>query len=149
MSASTISIASVLNHLVETCKDGQQGFRTAAEDVTNLDFKSLFNELSMQRQQFVAELQTLVDGLGEIPEDGGSISAVFHRGWINLRSAISSGEEHAVLAECERGEDFAVEAYREALDHESLPANVRVAIRQQYMAVQAAHDRVRDLRDRF
>ncbi len=148
MSATTTSIASVLNHLIETCKDGQDGVRTAAQDVKNPDYQSLFSQLSIQRQEFVGELQRLVARLGEIAEDGGSIPAVWHRGWINLRSAISSGDEHAILSECERGEDHAVAAYREALDREDLPANVRGVIRQQYMAVQAAHDRVRDLRDR-
>lgn len=59
MSTTTKSIASVLNSLIETCEDGQEGFRSAAEDVKSADFKELFSELSMQRQPFATELQTL------------------------------------------------------------------------------------------
>ena len=33
MSTTTKSIATVLNSLIETCEDGQEGFRSAAEDV--------------------------------------------------------------------------------------------------------------------
>lgn len=149
MNSTTTATASLLNHLIETCKDGQDGFRTAAEDVQDVDFKSLFNELSIQRQEFVTELQNLVSGLGAEPEESGSVPAALHRGWINLRAALTSRDTHAILAECERGEDSAVQAYREALDHDDLPSPVRGVLRQQYMAVQAAHDRVRDLRDRF
>lgn len=149
MSTTIKSIASVLNSLIETCKDGQEGFRNAAENVRTADFKSLFSELSMQRQQFIGELQTLVRGLGEDTEKSGSVAGALHRGWIDLKSALTSGDEHAILAECERGEDSAVAEYRDALEHDELPANVRAVVRQQFMGVQAAHDRVRDLRDRF
>ena len=149
MNSTSASIASVLNHLIETCKDGQEGFRSAAEDVKSADLKSLFQELSAQRTQFSSELQRLVGDIGEIPEEGGSVSAAVHRGWIDLKSALTSGDEHAVLAECERGEDFAVAAYRDALEDDDMPDNIRNVIREQSVAVQAAHDRVRDLRDRF
>ena len=149
MSTTTTSIASVLNSLIETCKDGQYGFQSAAEKVKNADFKTLFNELSMQRQEYVAELQRLVSSVGEEAEKSGSLAGTLHRGWIDIKAALSSGDEHTILAECERGEDSAVAEYRDALEHDELPVNVRAVIRQQYMGVQAAHDRVRDLRDRF
>ena len=147
MKTRTFSIASVLNSLIETCKDGQEGFRNAAEDVKSAPLKTLFNELSRQRGLFITQLQDLVHNLGEKTEKQGSVAGALHRGWIDLKSALTSGDEHSILAECERGEDSAVEEYREALDHEELPPHVREIVAQQYLAVQAAHDRVRDLRD--
>jgi len=148
MSSTTTSITSVLNSLIETCKDGQEGFRSAAEAVNNVEYKSLFVELSAQRQQFATELQSLVAALGKQPEDSGSVSAALHRGWIDLKAAIGQGDPHAILEECERGEDSAVESYREALEHTDLPANILHTIEQQFLGVKAAHDRVRALRDR-
>jgi uncharacterized protein (TIGR02284 family) len=149
MTTTTHDIASVLNGLIETCKDGQEGFRAAAEDVKNADMAALFRSYSAQRQQFVTELQTLVRGLGEGMEKSGSIAGALHRGWIDLKSAIASKDEHAILAECERGEDSAVAEYREALEHMELPAEVHGVIARQYASVQEAHDRVRDLRDSY
>ena len=70
-----------------------------------------------------------------------------HRGWIDLKSALTSQDEHAILAECERGEDTAVAAYAEALAEEGLPGHVAATLQTQYKAVKAAHDRVRDLRE--
>ena len=54
--------------------------------------------------------------------------------------------EHAVLAECERGEVAAKAAYEAALQ-KSLPANVNTLVQRQYEGVKANHDRVRNLRN--
>jgi conserved hypothetical protein len=148
MSATTLSIASVLNSLIEICKDGQEGYQDAAERVTNVDYKSLFTELASQRQLFIGELRRLVMAQGESVEDSGSIAGAVHRGWLDLKAAVTSGDEHALLEECERGEDFAVARYRVALEHDELPENIQRMIAQQYSGVQAAHDRVKELRDR-
>jgi uncharacterized protein (TIGR02284 family) len=37
-------VISTLNGLIETCKDGQEGFQSAAEGVKNSQYKQLFNE---------------------------------------------------------------------------------------------------------
>jgi uncharacterized protein (TIGR02284 family) len=65
---------------------------------------------------------------------------------MNLRKALTSQDQHAILAECERGEDSAVQAYRDALD-ESLPPQLALPVASQYQTIQSTHDRVRDLRD--
>jgi uncharacterized protein (TIGR02284 family) len=46
-----------------------------------------------------------------------------HRAWTNIKSTITGMSEHAVLAECERGEDAAKAGYEAALQ-KSLPADV-------------------------
>jgi uncharacterized protein (TIGR02284 family) len=138
----------ILNDLIETLKDGQEGFRAAAEDVQSSNLKSLFAEFSLQRSKFAGELQMLARSLsGEEPEKSGSVAGAVHRGWIDLKAALVSRNEHAILAECERGEDSAVAAYREALASGKLPSSVVTAVQAQADAVKDAHDRIRDLRD--
>lgn len=142
-----MSTLSTINNLIETLRDGQEGFRTASEDTQSSQLKSLFSKYSLQRSKFVGELQEVAISLGDHdPEDGGSIAGAVHRGWINLKAALVSKDEHAVLAECERGEDVAVAAYRKALE-EDLPANVRTIIQRQADEVKAAHDDIRNRRD--
>jgi uncharacterized protein (TIGR02284 family) len=51
----------------------------------------------------------------------------FRRGWMDLKAAITSGDEHTILVECERGEDAAVAAYRDAFEYEELPSNSTMA----------------------
>lgn len=137
-------VIATLNGLIETCKDGQEGFQTAVEGVKNLQYKHLFNEYAKQRMQFVSELQDEVRSLGGDPEQTGSIAASLHRGWIHMKSAVTGEDEGAILAECERGEDSAVKAYEEALK-EGLPANVAPIVERQYHLIRQAHDRIRAL----
>lgn len=135
---------STLNNLIETARDGQNGFLTAAEGVRNSELKELFLTYSRQRAQFVGDLQDEVRRLGGEPVETGSISATLHRGWMNIRAAVSGEDEAAVISECERGEDAAVSTYRGALDAD-LPANVRALVERQYRHVREAHERIRAL----
>lgn len=140
------SVISTLNGLITICRDGQEGFKDAAEGIERSDLKSLFYEFSQQRAEFAGVLQGLVRSLGGDPETEGSVSGAIHRGWIDLKSAITGGDEKSILNECERGEDSAKNAYTEALEL-NLPANVSDVIREQSQAVQAAHNRIKQLRD--
>ena len=143
----TKEIISTINSLIETLKDGQEGFRQSAEAVKDAHLKSLFNELSLQRSKFAGELQSEAISLGEPkPEDSSSTAGALHRTWINLKSAITTQDDHAVLAECERGEDSAVAEYKKAMEGD-LSGPVRDLISRHYTDVKAAHDKVRNLRD--
>ncbi len=139
-------VISTLNNLIETCKDGQEGFKQAAEGVERSDLKSLFYELGQQRSQFAGELQTLVRELGGEPETTSSTAGALHRGWINIKSLVTGKDEAGVLDEAERGEDIAKKAYKDALAT-NLPANAVTIVQKQADEVMKAHDKVRDLRD--
>src|SRR5436190_23833831 len=137
----------IIGGLVETLKDGQEGFKQAAEGVKDPQLKSLFNEYSQQRSRFVSELQSRAQGLGERePETSGSATGALHRAWMNLKSAVTSGDDHAILAECERGEDSAVEEYKKAMN-DNLPAQFLEIVSRQYSEIKNAHDRIKHLRD--
>ncbi len=146
MATTNSDTVSTLNNLVETCKDGENGFRTAVEGVQKSDLKALFNNYMQQRAQFSSELQSEVRRLGGDPEKTGSVAATLHRGWINIKSTVTGMDETAVLAECERGEDSAVKNYQEAM-RENLPAEAQTVVQRQYILIKEAHDRIRDLRD--
>jgi uncharacterized protein (TIGR02284 family) len=140
-------VISTINNLIETLKDGQEGFKQAAEGVKDPELKSLFNEYSQQRSRFAAELQSQAASLGEPePESSSSAAGAVHRAWINLKSAVSRGDDHAILVECERGEDSAVEEYKKAID-DVLSVPVRDMVSRQYAEIKKAHDRIKHLRD--
>ena len=141
-------IISTVNGLIETLKDGQQGFKEASEAVKDTQLKSLFSEYSLQRAKFAGELQSEAISLGESnPENSSSTAGAMHRAWINLKSAITSQDDHAILAECERGEDSAVAEYKKAMEEDTLSSTVRETISRQYADVKNAHDRIKALRD--
>lgn len=144
MATDTDDVISTLNNLIETCKDGQNGFQTASEGVKNSELKTLFLGYSQQRAKFAGELQNEVLRLGGDPEKTGSVAATLHRGWIDIKSTVTGADEGAVIAECERGEDSAVKNYKEALE-QNLPQDIRSTVESQYAQVQEAHDRIRSL----
>jgi|SRR5215213_8809403 len=136
---------STLNNLIETCKDGQNGFQAAADGVKNNDLKTLFHTYSQQRGEFAGELASEVRRLGGDAEKTGSIAASLHRGWIDIKSAVTGEDENAVISECERGEDSAVRNYEDALRDEDLPADIRSIVERQFAQVREAHNRIRSL----
>lgn len=142
--ASTEQAVSTLNSLIETCRDGQEGFKSAAEGVDNSELKELFYTYSQQRAGFVGELQDEVRRLGGEPDTTGSVTASLHRGWMDLRAAVTGGDEASVLAECERGEDAAMSAYRAAFNVD-LPASCRQMVERQFAEIKEAHNHIRNL----
>jgi len=142
------AITSSLNELIETLKDGQMGFGEAQKDTTDPNLKLVFSEYSAQRASFVTELERFVSKEGVLPEDSGSVAGSLHRGWINLKATVSSREDLAILEECERGEDSAVETYEDAISAGALGQAESVVVAQ-LTKIRAAHDRVRGLRDSF
>ena len=144
----TDNITSILNDLVETSKDGEKGFRAAAEDTRTAELRKVFLERAGNCATGATELQQLISRLGWNPQERGSIAAAVHRGWVNLKAAASSRTDLAILEECERGEDVAKARYRKALE-EKLPDDIRAVVQRQYEGVQRNHDQIRDLRDRY
>ena len=137
----------VLNNLIETLKDGQEGFKQAAEGVSDPKLKSLFRDYSEQRSRLATALQSEARRHGETdPETSSSATGALHRGWMNLKSAITGGDEHAILAECERGEDSAVEEYKKAMA-DGLSPSAQEIVSRQFAEIKAAHDQIKSLRD--
>jgi uncharacterized protein (TIGR02284 family) len=144
--------ADVIEDLVETLEDGKEGFSRVAEKLRedgHEDLASKMAEYSEQRARFAGELRTFAASAGDEIDEEGSAAGALHRGWISLKDALTGNDPHAVLASAEEGEDHAVEEYEDALDEEDLADELRDLISRQAAEVKAAHDQVRNLRDRF
>jgi uncharacterized protein (TIGR02284 family) len=137
---------STINNLIETLKDGEKGFKEAADAVRDPQLKSLFQQYSQQRNRFATELQGQARDLGVKPDESSSTAGAMHRAWINLKSAVTSGNDKAILAECERGEDSAVHEFEEAMS-DGLTGAAREIVLRQFGEIKSAHDRVKQLRD--
>ena len=56
-----------LNKLIETCKDGEYGFKSCAEHVKSADLKTTFMRRAEDCAKGARELQSLVSRLGGSP----------------------------------------------------------------------------------
>ena len=139
-------VISTLNDLIETSRDGEEGFRQCAESVKTATLKTFFEQKSGRCREAVTQLQQIVREMGGDPERSSSMSGTMHRFWVSLRSSISGMSDHAILDECERGEDVAKKSYEKALAQD-LPGDVRRVVERQYTEVKANHDKVRAMRN--
>jgi uncharacterized protein (TIGR02284 family) len=139
-------VISILNGLVETCRRGQEGFRSAAEGIRNSEFRRLFNIFAQQRTQFISELQAEIHRLGGDAGKGDAIAADVPNNTIPFRIPGTQGvrDEAAIIAECQREEEAAVNDYQETLKAD-LPLDVQYVVKRQYMDIKDSYDRIRIL----
>lgn len=127
-----------LNKLIETCLDGRNGYRQAADHVKSTHLKTLFDGFSRQRETFTTQLQQVVRQLGGTPTESGSVAANLHRAWIGLKDAITTGDKQ-IVAECIRGDESAVNQYDEAVrDLSTLPGDAMSIVQRQHGDIRQA-----------
>lgn len=141
-------VIDALNDLVETCKDGEYGFKACAEQAKRADLKSVFMQRADDCRGAAQELHEQIRGLGGKVEEGGSTLGAIERGWVAVKAKLSTYDDKAILEECERGEDNALARYRKALK-KPLPASVKLIVERQLQGVQRNHDQIKMLRDQF
>lgn len=147
MATATDNTIDTLNSLVQYCKDGSAGFKNAADNIKDADLKSLFEKLAAQRSDFAVKLQAMVAKLGGEAETSGSVAAAVHRGLMDLKAVWTDSDRQATLNECERGEDYAVAAFKKAMEDETIHADARALVSAMYADVKKSHDNVKAMRD--
>jgi uncharacterized protein (TIGR02284 family) len=136
----------VLEDLVQTCKDGEDGYLHAASQVSDPELQEYFRERSIERGRFAVLLKQLIEQMGaEPPAITGTFAGTLHRAWFELKGDLVGGDQ-TILNSVEQGEDAAKKAYEQALGV-GLPKHAVVIVRLQAESVIADHDRVRALRD--
>jgi uncharacterized protein (TIGR02284 family) len=142
------NVISKLNTLIESFKDSVEGFKNCAEHVSGQDaqLKMLFLDKAHNCALAASELEELVRAHGGDPNRS-AVARTVHRSWADIKSAIFGKNKIKVLTEYERGEDYALQSYREALE-EDLPEDIRSVVERQYKGVLLAHYRVKSLRAR-
>jgi len=139
-------IIDVLNKLIETSKDGQNGFQSCAEHAKSSGLREVLLARSAECQSAMAELQVLVSECGGKPDDGGTMSGAIHRGWVTVRGTLAGFTDVGLLEECERGEDVAKARYLKAMQ-QPLPDAIRSIVERQYQGVLRNHDLIKTMRD--
>jgi uncharacterized protein (TIGR02284 family) len=103
-----------LNRLVQVNKDAEAGFLNAAENVRNSELETQFAGYAKQHSKFAAELQREIERLGDDAPDSGTVGGALHRGWMDVKSALTGHSAAAILGACETAEQSALAAYADA-----------------------------------
>ncbi|CAN7564146.1 PA2169 family four-helix-bundle protein [Terrabacter sp. LjRoot27] len=137
----------VAKDLVETLKDGERGFASAAEKLRDSDraeWATTLQRLSEQRAGFRREIVEMGHEYGDDVDESGSVAASLHRGWISLKDALTGDDAGSVLGAAVTGEDHAVSEYEKA-EKADLSAGFRAVVARQHAAIVAARDEVKAL----
>lgn len=137
----------VIRELINTNRDGEKGYKDAADHAKAADLQTFFRQHAAERARFVSQLEGELTRLGEpaTKKESGHVAAALHRGWIDVKQGLGGGD-HSLLESVEQGEDAAKDSYQKALKS-ALPESALTVVREQSRAILAAHDQVKALRD--
>lgn len=138
-----------LNRLIALNIASERGFNVAAENVKNRGLQVMFKTFAQERAQFAKALRAQGKGLNIEPNQrsGSSFLAAAHRGWINIKAAMTIGQpatEKVVLREVVRGERVAVRRYEEVLQR-PMSAELREVVQEQHQRVHEVCERAQEL----
>lgn len=135
------TISRALTDIINLNRTSVKGYQEAAEEVKSADIKAKLGEYSQQRAGFVADLEGFAKQYGmEAPAESTiesvatDAAAAVHRGWINIKSAITGQSDSAVLEAAETGEATALKAYETVLATD-IPAGAKSVFQQQHDAI--------------
>ncbi|WP_437193013.1 PA2169 family four-helix-bundle protein [Planctomicrobium sp. SH527] len=135
-----------LEELIQINIDSRDGFHHAAGAIEDMTLHSMFEALAQQRDEQAHQLSGYVQMNHRTPSMRGTLAASLHRGWMNIREALTTNNLLTVLSDLEHGEDLIKEAYEHSLKVTEGSA-VNDVLLHQFAQVKSAHDRIRDLRD--
>lgn len=139
-----------IKHLLHIANDGKEGYKTAAEDADSAELKALFTTYSIQRSEFEMELKSLLRQLGADSdnESGGPLGAI-HRVWMDIKTAVTGNDNHAILDACITGEKAAIEAYDKVLADTSLTQEMRETLTSQRSDINECLRNVQSLEQQY
>ncbi|HEY0054727.1 MAG TPA: PA2169 family four-helix-bundle protein [Pedobacter sp.] len=139
-----------LKHLLHIANDGKEGYKTAADDADSAELKALFTTYSIQRSEFEMELKSCIRQLGaDSDNDSGGPLGAIHRVWMDIKTAVTGNDNHAILDACITGEKAAIEAYDKVLLDSSLPQEMRETLTSQRSSITECLSNVQTLERQY
>ena len=136
------TIARALTDLLNINRTSVKGYQEAAESVQSPELKAQLSQFSQQRAGFVSVLEQHAQQFGLNASDTTTVeslatdaAAALHRGWIDVKSALTGKDDSSVLEAAKTGEAAALKAYETALGTSGLPADAQGVLQQQHAQI--------------
>ncbi|HXS95653.1 MAG TPA: PA2169 family four-helix-bundle protein [Candidatus Limnocylindrales bacterium] len=117
----------ILTGLIATCRDSEDRFGKAGEQVHTNSLRNRLTAIARQRADFAAELSDCLKPHGAEPPQSP------HQRELTIRPK----DDTTLIAQCFEGEENTLRHYESALTHD-LPAPIRPVVDRQRLAVQEA-----------
>ena len=138
-----------LNDLVKINNDRIMGYEKAVEDTEDAQLDDLFRHYIIQSQNFRSQLAdhiVRIDGLAVSNATTSDITSKIHRAWIDIKSAVTGKDRDTVLSSVEFGENAALEAYKDAIEKDHIPAYIKEDLMKQMGQLEDASEKIKALR---
>lgn len=138
-----------LNDLVKINNDRIMGYEKAVEDTEDTQLDDLFRHYIIQSQNFRSQLAdhiVRIDGLAVSDATSTDVSSKIHRAWIDIKTALTGKDRDTVLSSIEFGENAAIEAYKDAIEEDHIPAYIKEDLMKQMGQLEDALDKIKALR---
>lgn len=122
-----------LNDLVALNLDAREGYAQACRKARRGLYRQWFANLSAQRNAFAKMIQGLIRTRRQPIRFQGSLLGMLFRGWVDLKTALRSGDQ-SLVEECLRAEKALLKEYDDLLSNH-WPADVQVLLERQRAAV--------------
>ncbi len=140
---------SPLKDLHELLGDATKGYADAASKMKTPKIAAFLDQLSAERAGMQRELAVNIHRMCPSFEnlDNGTLKGDLHRAWMNIREALASSEEGAILDECARGEGYLLDRFTSVLEDKDMPAQVQRLLREQKTRVDVTLSTIEQLRE--
>jgi uncharacterized protein (TIGR02284 family) len=144
----TVKTKRYLNALLEKTYDAQRGYSNAAEVTNHVQLKRWLAQQGVRRTEFAAVLTGEMKRMNKTPELDGSFTGDMHRGWMNIKVALSLHKDEPILEECLTGEKYAIHEYGKVLENkDELPPSVVSILQSQKEEIQSTVNKINSLED--
>ncbi|WP_303312190.1 PA2169 family four-helix-bundle protein [Hymenobacter sp. BT730] len=134
-----------LQELLLFVNDRIEGYQRAVKESKDPELTSYYSQLVNQSQQFANKLNSYLRQQGIRPETSTTMKGKLYRGWMDAKAAVTGFDENAILGSNIYGEEWALKAYREALQAPGLSGEIRQEIERQYSQSQDTYQRLKSM----
>ncbi|MEX0720315.1 MAG: PA2169 family four-helix-bundle protein [Balneolaceae bacterium] len=133
------------NDLIQINRDRIQGFKTAQEDIKeiDIDLHALFGQKIGQSEDFIRELEPVITKYGGELETDSSATGKLHRTWLDFKAKLTGKDREAILNSCAFGEKAAIDEYEDAMESSAeIPSDIRQLMMDQKEKIQSSLDSI-------
>jgi uncharacterized protein (TIGR02284 family) len=137
--------ADTLQELLHFVNDRIEGYKRAVEESQDNALRGYYKQLVSQSQQFATDLNNHLREQGADLETDTTLKGKLYRAWMDAKAAITGSDEKAILGSNIYGEEWALKAYRDALQDETLTGKLRLEVQRQYFQSQKTYKHLKQL----
>ena len=138
-----------INHLISRNRDAGKGFVEVANNINHVNLTQWLIDWAKIHDELADQLELVMKQVGVEPDSDTSMLGELHHVWIDLKAQWTNNDSAALLGECIRGEETALEDYQEVIAEKEMPLFARNILNNQKSKIQEAVDGLKVLKNSY